>query len=141
MVIGLLLWMWLASALDTSTPRANRTYSQFLPDVQTHQIKSVTISSDGTTTGSFYTEVRLRNISRRDWFPRRVLCRFFRPPGRRGRGQGHPSARCHRVNTADHGRHRSVRPCHVSPDANGCTGPTTAPQPQVHTVVPGTPAM
>jgi cell division protease FtsH len=50
--IGLAFLLWIVlPAVHTSTP-TNLTYSQFLSDVNVHQIKSVTIQSDGKASGA-----------------------------------------------------------------------------------------
>jgi cell division protease FtsH len=50
--LSLLLWLVLPSAHISRTPTDNVTYSQFLSDVDAHQVKSVTIHVDGKASGA-----------------------------------------------------------------------------------------
>ncbi|HLG67315.1 MAG TPA: ATP-dependent zinc metalloprotease FtsH [Acidimicrobiales bacterium] len=49
--VGLTVLLWLTLPATRGAPTVDLTYSQFLADVSAHQVKSVTISSDGQASG------------------------------------------------------------------------------------------
>src|SRR6185312_13837964 len=53
--MSVLLWLVLPNVHASSVPTDNLTYSQFLSDVNAHQVKSVTIHSNGKASGALTT--------------------------------------------------------------------------------------
>ncbi|HYS38055.1 MAG TPA: ATP-dependent zinc metalloprotease FtsH [Pseudonocardiaceae bacterium] len=52
LIVGALLWIWVPTFQRNNTPTHSLTYTQFLSDVDTHQIKDITIQTTGQAGGT-----------------------------------------------------------------------------------------